>query len=42
MKQITNNTIKVFQMQCSNIKKLENDRGLVLERKYDCIMWSTV
>lgn len=34
---ITNNTVKVFQMQCSNIKKLENDRGLILERKYDLL-----
>lgn len=24
-------------MQCSNIKKLENDRGLILERKYDLL-----
>jgi hypothetical protein len=34
---IINNTVKVFQMQCSNIKKLENDRGLILERKYDLL-----
>lgn len=34
---ITNNTVKVFQMQCSNIKKLGNDRGLILERKYDLL-----
>lgn len=37
MKQITNNTVKVFQLQCSNIKKLGNDRGLILERKYDLL-----
>lgn len=33
---ITNNTVKVFQMQCSNIKKLENDRGLIIERNTIC------
>lgn len=36
---IINSTVKVFQMQCSNIKKLENDRGLILERKYDLLVY---
>lgn len=28
-------TINIFQMQCSNIRKEENDRGLIIARKYD-------
>lgn len=32
---ITNDTINVFQMQCTNVRKQENDRGLIIARKYD-------
>ena len=35
MKQITSDTVNVFQMQCTNIRKEENDRGLIIARKYD-------
>ena len=35
MELITSDTINVFQMQCTNIRKEENDRGLIIARKYD-------
>lgn len=35
MKLITSDTVNVFQMQCTNIRKEENDRGLIIARKYD-------
>lgn len=35
MKQVTSDTVNVFQMQCTNIRKEENDRGLIIARKYD-------
>lgn len=35
MKQVTSDTVNVFQMQCTNIRKEEDDRGLIIARKYD-------
>lgn len=35
MKQMTSDTINIFQMQCSNIREEENDKGLIIARKYD-------
>lgn len=30
-----NNVINVYQMQCDNIRKQENDRGMIVAQKYD-------
>lgn len=32
---MASNAVNVFQMQCTNIRKEENDRGLIVARKYD-------
>lgn len=42
----TSNAVTVFQMQCTNVRKEKNDRGLIIAQKYDlrcrCIAYGRV